>query len=305
MCFNTVVVNPRRKDIRVQVLNLLTFARYNRDGFSIYLVDGNEEKIYRTLDFEKFVEFIKENVKRPQLLHMHFRAASSGSISLRNVHMWRVSSNSDENNYYYVSHNGFVYKFARIYYTPPNIYYWGSVIPAVAKTKSAKKIKEELEEIIEEENDSDTLQFIKTEDFRNALFNDLNSFNEVLEKYSFWGVLFATNKKHIVAISYGKPLHVVLSNSVLYLSNENIIPIVARKKKIYGFEFEDALHTAYEDVVILFDVERLNVEKIVKLKRKIYYYTKTCSNSKSCVSKNEELDEETLRKLDETYWWYY
>jgi predicted glutamine amidotransferase len=301
MCFNTVIVNPRRKDIRVPVLNMLTFARANRDGFSVYLVDRNEEKIYRTLDFEKFVEFIKENVKSPQLLHMHFRAASSGSISLRNVHMWRVSSNSDENNYYYVSHNGFVHKFARIYYTPPNIYYWGSVIPKIAKTKSAKKIKEELEEIIREENDSDTLQFIKTEDFRNALFNDLNSFNEILEKYSFWGVLFATNRKHTIAISYGKPLHVVLSNSILYFSNEDITSLVAKKKKIYGFDFIDALHATYEDVVIVFNLEKMDVEKVIKLERKIYYYY----NSKNKTIKNCKVDEETLKNLDETWWWYY
>jgi predicted glutamine amidotransferase len=275
------------------VFNLLVYARYNRDGFSVYLVDNKEEKTYRTLDFEKFVEFLKDNVKNPQLLHMHFRAASSGTVSIKNVHMWRVENGDNDSEYFFVSHNGFVHKFSRVCYVPPNIYYWSRVIPITSKTK----VKKELEEIVEKDIDSDTLQFIRTEDFRNALFRDLNLFNEVLEKYSFWGVLFATNRKRIVAISYGKPMHIILSNSVLYFSNEDITSSVARKKKIFGFDFTDALHTTYEDAVIVFNLEKMNVEKIIKLERKVYYYVKN--------KKIEEIDEETLKSLDEAYWWYY
>jgi len=313
MCFNTVIINPRRRDIRAQVFNLLVYARYNRDGFSVYLVDNKEEKTYRTLDFEKFVEFLKDNVKNPQLLHMHFRAASSGSISLKNVHMWRVESDSDNSDYYYVSHNGFVHKFSRVYYIPPNIYYWDRMLSAIPKAKLAKNVKEELEEITKEEIDSDTLQFIRTDDFRNALFNNINAFNETLEKYSFWGVLFATNPKRCVIVSCGKPVHIVLSNSVLYFANENITELVSRKKKIYDFEFDEALHTMREDEVIVFNIEKMNIEKVIKLERKKYYYVKGyygLNNRKKKDVKNkekgiEELDEETLKNLDEAYWWYY
>jgi len=313
MCFNTVIINPRRRDIRAQVFNLLVYARYNRDGFSVYLVDNKEEKTYRTLDFEKFVEFLKDNVKSPQLLHMHFRAASSGTISLKNVHMWKVESNDESNEYYYVSHNGFVHKFSRFTYVSPNIYYWGRMLSTVSKNKIAKMINKELEEITKEEIESDTLQFIKTEDFRKALFENLNDFNEVLEKYSFWGVLFATNPKRCVIVSYGKPVHIILSNSVLYFSNEDITSLVSGRKKIYGFDFLDALHTTYEDVVIVFDAARMSIEKTIKLERKVYYFAKEhyCLNNKknknvkSVGRENEELDEETLKSLDEAYWWYY
>jgi len=301
MCFNIVILNPRKKDVRVQVYNLLTMARFNRDGFSIYHIRDSEEKVYRTLDFDKFVEYLKGNIKNDRLIHLHFRAASSGSVSLRNVHMWKVSRNKENSEYYFISHNGFVRRLSHITYIHPNIYYWSRTLNRISKSKIIK----ELNNSVEEEIDSDTLQFIKTEDFQNALFSDLTQLNKVLEKYDFWGILFATNPKRIVAVSYGKPLHITLSNSVLYLSNDDVVPLVARKKKIFGFDFEDALHTTYEDVVILFDVEKMKVEKIIKLERKVYYYTKAYFNSMNGAKKNEEIDEETLKHLDEAYWWYY
>jgi WD40 repeat protein len=263
----------------------------------VYLVDNKEEKTYRTLDFEKFVEFLKDNVKNPQLLHMHFRAASSGTISLKNVHMWKVESNTKSNEYYYVSHNGFVYKFSRSICVSPNIYYWDRVLSTVSTTKLTKKVKEELEKIIKEDAESDTLQFIKTEDFRKTLFEELNAFNEILQKNGFWGVLFATNPKRVIAVSYGKPLHIVLSNSILYFSNEDITSLVSKKKKIYGFDFIDALHTTCEDAVVVFDLETMSVEKTIKLERKVYYYVSS--------NKKEKFDEETMKHIDETHWYYY
>jgi predicted glutamine amidotransferase/YHS domain-containing protein len=293
MCFNTVIVNPRRRDIRVPVFNLLTFARYNRDGFSIYVADDKEEKVYRTLEFDKFVEFTKENVKHNKLVHIHFRAASSGSISLRNVHMWKVSSNEESDEYYFISHNGFVHRFSRITYVFPNVHYWSKALSKISESKMIK----ELSNGIKEELESDTLQFIKTEDFRNALFNDVSQFNKVFEKYDFWGVLFATNPKRVIAVSYGKPLHIVLSNSILYFSNEDITSLVSKKKKIYGFDFIDALHTTCEDAVVVFDLETMSVEKTIKLERKVYYYVSS--------NKKEKFDKETMKHIDEAHWYYY
>jgi hypothetical protein len=166
---------------------------------------------------------------------------------------------------------------------------------------------------MKEGEESDTLQFIRTEDFRAALFSDLTMFSKIAEKYGFWGVLFATNKERVVAISYGKPMHIILSNSVLYFSNEDITSLVSRRKKIYGFDFLDALHTTYEDVAIVFNAAKMSIEKTIKLERKVYYYAeehyclndKKNKNVKSVENENEKFDEETLKNLDEAYWWYY
>jgi len=252
MCFNVVIVNPRKKDVKVPVLNLLSFMNANRDGFSIYTVKGEKEMVYRTLDSKKFIEFVKTNVSRNELIHMHFRLASSGAVSLRNVHMWRIEDEQRGEKYYYVSHNGMVSKYGN--YT--HLYPW------------IKKIVREINERAE----SDTLAFIRSEDFHNAIFYDVTQLESVLKNSGFYGVMFLTNKDEVIAISYRKPIYITLSNSLLFFSNTDIKENVGKTKKVYGLKFRVALETVVENTAIIYDVKNMKVKRTIKFTPPRYMY---------------------------------
>jgi len=256
MCFNVVIINPRKRDVRVPVLNLLDFMHTNHDGFSIYTVKNGKEMVYRTLDAKKFVEYIKENVSYNELVHMHFRLASSGTVSLKNVHMWKLEDEDYTKSYYYVSHNGTVSKYSNFTYLDPKYAFWFDEIPVDYAKKFIKEIDEDIE--------SDTLSFIKSEDFNDIVFNDVTQIESVLEKSGFYGVMFLTNPNEVIAISYRKPMYVIISNSVLYFSNTNIKEYVSKTKKIFGFNFKVALETTLYNTLVIFDVKRMMVKKTIK-----------------------------------------
>jgi len=256
MCFNVVIVNPRKKDVRVPVFNLLDYMNVNRDGFSIYTVKDGKEMVYRTLDSKKFIEFIKTNVSYNELTHMHFRLASSGSIMLKNVHMWRIEDESYDGKYYYVSHNGMVSKYANYTHLYPNHAYW------------RKKIERE----INENTESDTLAFIRSEDFYNAIFYDITQLENVLKNNGFYGAMFLTNKDEVIAISYRKPIYITLSSSLLFFSNTDIKEYVSKTKKIYGISFKMALETVVENAAIIYNVKNMKVRRTVKFTPPRYIY---------------------------------
>ena len=257
MCFNVVVINPRKRDIRVPIMNLMDYASYNRDGFSIYMVNNNKEKVYRTLDFKSFTEFVKHNVYNNELVHMHFRMASSGTISQKNVHMWKLVKDEDSKRYYYVSHNGTVSRYSNIYYLDPKLVEWYRGVYGMKLNEIVELLKENIE--------SDTLSFIRSEAFQKCIFGNLADLEKILNETGFYGVMFLTNPYEVLAISYRKPMYVLISNSVLYFSNTNIENEVSRVRKIYGFNFRVALSTVITNQVVVFDVKRMNVKKTIKL----------------------------------------
>jgi len=252
MCFNVVIVNPRKKDVKVPVLNLLSFMNVNRDGFSIYTVKEGKEMVYRTLDPKKFIEFVKTNVSCNELIHMHFRLATTGTVALRNVHMWRIEDENCSEKYYYVSHNGFVSKFAKYEHAYPWI----------------KRIVREIKESVE----SDTLAFIRSEDFQDAIFCDITRLESVLKSNGFYGVMFLTNREEMIAISYRKPIYVTLSNSLLFFSNADIKMHVSKTKEVYGIKLRVALETALENVAIIYDVKNMKVKRTIKFTQPKYTY---------------------------------
>jgi predicted glutamine amidotransferase len=252
-----VIINPRKRDIRVPVLNLLDYATYNRDGFSIYMVNNNKEKVYRTLDFKSFTEFVKHNIYNSELIHIHFRMASSGTVSLKNVHMWKLEEGEESEKYYYVSHNGTVSRYSNISYLNPKIVEWYRDVYGMKLNEIIDLFKEDIE--------SDTLSFIRSEAFQKCIFGNLADLDKVLNETSFYGVMFLTNPYEVIAISYRKPMYVLISNSVLYFSNTDIEKEVSKIRKIFGFNFRVALSTVITNQVVVFDVKRMNVKKTIKL----------------------------------------
>jgi predicted glutamine amidotransferase len=252
-----VVINPRKRDIRVPIMNLMDYASYNRDGFSIYIVNGSKEKVYRTLDFKSFTEFIKHNIYNNELVHMHFRMASSGTVSLKNVHMWKLEEEEDSKRHYYVSHNGTVSRYSNYTYLNPKIVEWYRDVYGMKLNEIIEMFKEDVE--------SDTLAFIRSEAFQKCIFGNLADLDKVLNEASFYGVMFLTNPNEVIAISYRKPMYVIISNSVLYFSNTDIENEVSRVRKIFGFNFRVALSTVITNQVVVFDVKRMNVKKTIKL----------------------------------------
>jgi predicted glutamine amidotransferase len=252
-----VVINPRKRDIRVPVLNLLDYTSYNRDGFSIYMVNNNKEKVYRTLDFKSFTEFIKQNIYNNELVHMHFRMASSGTVSLKNVHMWKIEEGDDSKRCFYISHNGTVSRYSNFTYLDPKLVEWYRDIYGMKLKEIVETLKDDVE--------SDTLAFIRSDAFRECIFNNLADLEKVLREAGFYGVMFLTNPYEVIAISYRKPMYIVVSNSVLYFANTDITENVSKVRKIFGFNFRVALSTVITNQVVVFDVKRMNVKKTFKL----------------------------------------
>jgi hypothetical protein len=230
MCFNIVVVNPRRAPIRQFIESVYAKATVNRHGFSIYTVRGGEELVLRTLNFADFQRFVGENVLDNEMVHVHFRRATTGSVDEKNVHMWRVDCGAS---YYYVSHNGFVSRYVR---------------------GGARALAGE----------SDTLTFISNPSFCHVLGGELGY---VLDS-GFYGVLLATNKSRVIVLSRGKPVQVFYDDGsgVLVFANEEIdykVDFVS----MYGFTFKKRglLRTSVSDALLYFNTRKMVVEKHVDL----------------------------------------
>lgn len=112
MCRNLIFasVDSRGSRMRRELLeSLLESAKTNDDGFALYALYPDYETLkVRTLSLYEYVKTLLslEDVEL-LLLHTHQRAATMGSRSVDNVHLW-------ESHGLLFSHNGFVFK----YYVP-------------------------------------------------------------------------------------------------------------------------------------------------------------------------------------------
>jgi hypothetical protein len=98
MCFTGIIINPKHKPIKL-VDKLLKQVEYNPHGFYLYI-----PTLYlQTMSEELYKDCFKSVMKRkPSYVHFHFRLASSGALTLDNVHGWNVEG-------YYITHNGVIF----------------------------------------------------------------------------------------------------------------------------------------------------------------------------------------------------
>ena len=113
MCFNIIIFNPSKSNLMNIFNSIEKYARINNDGFS--LVSFDPFMHLRTLDLNEYKATLP-SVVNAKLIHIHFRAGTSGTVNINNVHMWKVSD-------FYVSHNGYVgeYSFFYAQYTDPAV----------------------------------------------------------------------------------------------------------------------------------------------------------------------------------------
>lgn len=87
---------------------ILKIIRYkkevNKDGFAF----KTPSSICRTLDFEKFENRLKSEMKHNSWVGIHLRMASMGSVNINNVHFWEI-------NKHFFAHNGHMF-----HYKPEN-----------------------------------------------------------------------------------------------------------------------------------------------------------------------------------------
>jgi predicted glutamine amidotransferase len=234
-----VVVNPRRVDVRELILGVYYKAVYNKHGFSIYTVRDGEERVVRTLDFAEFQSFVEKNVDDNEIIHIHFRQATSGAVDEKNIHMWRVNCGGS---YYYVSHNGYVGKYARAHVQAAFV------------------------------GESDTLRFISSPLFRSLLLFKDEGLRYVFNT-GFYGVLFATSKTRVIALSRGKPIQAYYDDSTgtLIFVNEEI-RYKSNVVSAYGFKFEKRglLHAELSNTLLSFSTEKMTMEGYVDLMEHVW-----------------------------------
>ena len=111
MCFNMVIINRNNKELNIIEEIVDTYSKVNIHGFSLWSYNyvSNDEVLVRTLDYDEFIEKLRK-VRNYSIIHVHLRYASSGIVSVDNVHMWKITNNDK---YYYVSHNGYVHRYCK------------------------------------------------------------------------------------------------------------------------------------------------------------------------------------------------
>ncbi|MGC8983595.1 MAG: hypothetical protein ACP5KA_07595, partial [Desulfurococcaceae archaeon] len=208
MCFNVVVLSRKHKKTfsASTVLEVIKNQSYtNDDGFSAHAVDaGGQEHVIRTLSFGEFTEKLRE-LRKLRLLHVHFRAASCGAVTIENVHMFPVEV---AGTVYRLSHNGHVGKFM----VPQ-----GVLLGEGCSTKS------------------DTRMMVEDEDFVRALEKLIlrgspKKLIKYLKKADFYGVAFITSSDRVIAVSRKKPIHIYYEdNGLLWLVNTTL-PLKKERK---------------------------------------------------------------------------
>jgi len=214
MCFNTVILNFKRKDISFLLSFIKEEMKINNDGFS--LVSYSPHKHIRTLSQKEFIRALY-SLKRSEYLHIHLRKATSGDKSIKNVHMWQIGK-------YHISHNGIVSRYCR------------------------------------EKGISDTKALVTSPEFIYAIRKkDAKKLKDILEKRNFYGVMFLTNKTHIIIVSKGKSAKVTYAGNILVFSNDPISITVNK----FGIEFEQP-RAEIENGIYLYNIKEQKLKELVK-----------------------------------------
>lgn len=111
MCFTAIIFNARSAKIGISgfnaLANMLHFTINNDDGFALVAYNKDKEIFnYRTMKLGKFIKRIMKNkalLANVNLIHIHFRSATSGSVNKDNIHLWQIGN-------YRCGHNGMAYK---------------------------------------------------------------------------------------------------------------------------------------------------------------------------------------------------
>jgi len=200
---------------------------------------------------------------------VHFRLRSSGSISLDNVHMFKIGSND---RYYYVSHNGHVRMYMSGSYNDIGFsgiceewiqihdsWYCRSVRPNKGLNKDRKN----------DDAKSDTRLLVENKEFQEyVLKNDFDNLVKLLDEKGFYGVMFITNPYEVIAISREKSIKVYLWNDLIVLSNDEIdLPV--SDKEFYGLIFRRSVPRAdFRDQIIHYDLRQYKIMKRVRFEHK-------------------------------------
>jgi hypothetical protein len=281
------------------IMNIVSAeSKFNDDGFSFYAVVDNEEVVVRTLDENRFVSELRGVLDEdPFLLHLHLRAASSGAISEENVHMWRIADNA---NYYYVSHNGFVGRFSSVYrYSSTTCNIYGSYVYQHNVYQHNQGLGDASKDAAPAVSTlSDTRQMVDQQEFREALLKkDLKRLSSILTDYGFYGVLFATNPREIVAVSKNKSIKVLAYSDILFMSNNDISKFFGDVVEIFGFRlFAKHPHSEIEDTIIVYDLENM---KVVASEPTRYLYISSANASQKTSFFLDKKDEEKAEKAVE------
>jgi len=246
-----VIINKKNKELKVIEEIIDVYSKVNNHGFSLWGYDhrDNREVLVRTLNYDEFIEKLRR-VRNYSIIHIHLRYASSGVINIDNVHMWRIANND---NYYYVSHNGYVHKYSRSRYVIEN----GKVYIIVNDSNIY----------------SDTYELVNNNaEFRELIFKEnFKRLSRLLDDVEFHGVMFLTNPSDLIVIAIGKEVYIYDYGNVLIMSNSDFTEMLSEwfgKYRKYGFVFNRKIpHTTLNNVIFKYDVEKMKIKKIYRISR--------------------------------------
>ncbi|MEM1673123.1 MAG: hypothetical protein QXT86_13820 [Archaeoglobaceae archaeon] len=221
MCRNLMFVTLKQNGSRIPICvleDILKSAIYNNDGFGIYVKFMKREFLVRTLSlFEYTRALVRLENENIILLHTHLRAATSGLISIENVHLWSLNG-------IMFSHNGYVSK------------YTANACSTVKIRLFRKKIIEKKNENKEINKDSDSKQFFFNNSDKIAQYlleSNIKGLKEICKNEGLYGVVMINDRNgNFTALGLGKPLYLyvlkknkalIVSNTSMYISNANEI----------------------------------------------------------------------------------
>jgi predicted glutamine amidotransferase len=275
MCFNSVIINPKarklsgdEKQVIIRIFDIE--AKMNDDGFAAYGVVNDREYLSRSLVKEEVFNTIN-NVLRDKfrLLHVHFRFRSAGSVSIDNVHMFKIG---DQNKYYYISHNGHVREYMFGDYDDVGVsgiceewikihdsWYCRSVRPNKDKNKDKRDVDAK----------SDTRALVENKEFQEyVLSNNFEKLATLLDEKGFYGVMFITNPHEVIAISREKSVKVYLWNDLIVMSN-NEIYLPVKDREFFGWIFRrEVPRSDFRDQIIHYSVKEYKIIKRIRFEDK-------------------------------------